>query len=222
MTSSGTFGLTDDLARRIEDLRPSIPGWCSPEKAAALAGAVLVLQARTVVEIGVFGGSSLIPIAMALQHQGSGCVFGIDPWDTSSALEEMVDPANLEWWRGVDLESIRKGCELLLERHALNFFARLVQGRSEDVVGRFVGASVDLLHIDGNHSEAKSVRDVELYLPKVRAGGLVFFDDVQWVEGGRHTTARAVELLKEACEPMFFVGDCVVMRKLARPAEEAP
>lgn len=206
--------LDPTLRDRIEDIRPTIPGWCSAEKAAVLAQAVLTERARVVVEIGVFGGSSLIPMAMALQHQGFGCVFGIDPWDTSSAIEDMVDPANLEWWRGVDLESIRRGCEAIIEAHALHFYTRLVQARAEDVVERF-GQEIDILHIDGNHSEAKSTTDAALYLPKVRPGGLVFFDDVGWTEAGKPTTRKAVALVEAACDRLFDVSGCAVLRKRA-------
>jgi predicted O-methyltransferase YrrM len=42
------------------------------------------------------------------------------------------------------------------------------------------GAVIDILHLDGNHSAEASTRDVENYLPRLRRGGYLWFDDVNW------------------------------------------
>lgn len=201
------------LLRRIQELRATRPGWCSAEKAERLAFAVLEIRPKLCVEIGVFGGSSLAPQLLALQHLGSGRVVGIDPWETVAALEEMIDEANRGWWGSIDIEAIRKGCESFVADHGLTPYCELVVARSEDVASRFADAAIDMLHVDGNHSEAKSTKDVELYLPKVRAGGLIFFDDVSWREGGVATTSHAIGILDGACERVGFVTDCQIFVK---------
>ena len=52
----------------------------------------------------------------------------------------------------------------------------------------------DILHIDGNHSEATSLYDVKKWTPLVKPGGLIIFDDTTW-----GTTGRAVQWLDENC-----------------------
>lgn len=55
--------------------------------------------------------------------------------------------------------------------------AQLIVGRSEDVVDR-IRFSIDLLFVDGDHRMQPALRDLELYVPKVRSGGIVVLDDM--------------------------------------------
>jgi len=50
---------------------------------------------------------------------------------------------------------------------------------------------IDILHIDGNHEEISSCRDVELYVPKLKTGGYLWFDDANWKE-----TKKAINLIE--------------------------
>jgi len=54
-----------------------------------------------------------------------------------------------------------------------------------------INYEIDILHIDGNHEEESSCKDVELYLPRVKKGGYVWFDDANW-----HQTQKAINLLQ--------------------------
>jgi predicted O-methyltransferase YrrM len=201
------------LLRQVCDALPHLPGWCSEAKAAALVHAVLFSRPSLCVEIGVFGGRSLVPQALALRALGKGRIIGIDPWETGAALESMVADKNKIWWSSVSLRDIREGCERAVERLELRPHVELVAARSEDVVDRlFLDSSIDVLHIDGNHSEEKSTRDVSLLLPKLRPGALVFFDDVSWEEDGQTTTRRAYELLCRIADPIAMVDDCAILR----------
>ncbi len=191
-----------------------VEGWCSPAKARALMAAVLDTSARACVEIGVFGGSSLVPVALALRELGHrGKVYGIDPWDTAAALDGMVAAANREWWSGVQMGKIKASCEAIICDFGLSQYVELIQARSEDVVGRFESESLDLLHVDGNHSERHSLGDVEAYLPKLRSGGIVFVDDIWWAEGGKYTTQAATLHILDYCEEITIVSDCLQARK---------
>jgi hypothetical protein len=67
---------------------------------------------------------------------------------------------------------------------------------------------VDVLHIDGNHSEEQSTADVHMWLPKIRSGGLVWFDDTDW-----KSTENARRLLAERCEHVSDVGTCALYRR---------
>src|SRR5678809_752199 len=100
--------MSPELHTKINHI-PSLQGWCPLDKAQFLAELTVSNNLQAAVELGVFGGRSLIAIAIACQHKGSGFIYGIDPWSNSSALEGTNSEANNEWWRQVDLEAIYRG-----------------------------------------------------------------------------------------------------------------
>lgn len=207
----------ETLMTRVSQVQPSIQGWCSLEKAQALCEAILSAVPELCVEIGVFGGSSLIPQAMALKENGRGIIHGIDPWSVDAALEEMHSPENKEWWgKKVDLEGVYKHCCDNIRHCGVQDYCRLIRQKAEDVVTEFFDESIDILHIDGNHSEALSYKDATLYLPKVKRGGLIFFDDIWWADGQEEaTTRKAIVFLQESCVKLRLVGkDCMILQKL--------
>ena len=70
---------------------------------------------------------------------------------------------------------------------------------------------IDILYIDGNHSEPASMKDVMLYLPKVRQGGYIWYNDSIWPE-----RQEALDLLSEECEVVKLIddGNCILFKKL--------
>lgn len=205
----------EELLAKVVDLRPKIQGWCSDEKAIALVEAIVQRRPEVVVEIGVFGGSSLIPQALAVKNNGIGHVYGIDPWTVDAALEEMRSDQNRDWWRTINFESIYQHCHGHLVAQGLTGVCTLLRDKAENVVDRFADESVDMLHIDGNHSELLAYRDAQLYLPKVKPGGLIVFDDIWWTDGGDEaTTRKAIVHLQTHCTKLRLVGkDCMLLQK---------
>lgn len=195
------------LIRSIDAVLPKLPGWCTPQKAHALAELILTTKPEVSVEIGVFGGSSLIPQALAHEFNSRGRVYGIDPWSKDASLESVQERENLDWWAGQDYENIYRNCLRSVLELGLTEWCSIIRAKSEKAVNLF-DSVIDVLHIDGNHSEEKSVNDVFLYLPKVRPEGFVWFDDVDW-----HSTKRAVSFVEEQCERIKSVGTCVLYRK---------
>src|SRR3989344_1412129 len=145
----------NNLLDEIKTLLPKIHGWCVFEKAKKLVEIITEIQPELCVEIGVFGGSSLIPQAMALKHNKKGIIYGIDPWETDAALDEMLGNENKQWWASIDLENIYNHCQIHLKTLDLTN-CHLIKDKSENVVNQFEDNSIDLLHIDGNHSEVHS------------------------------------------------------------------
>ncbi len=155
-----------------------IEGWCTVAKACDLAAAVFALRPSVAVEIGIFGGSSLIPIAMAMRVNAYGQVIGIDPWSAVESAKGQTG-ANLEWWSALDHEAIYRGfMEAVNSEGVANQTVALRQtsdqSKPPDVI--------DLLHVDGNHGE-QAFRDIERFAPNVRVGGLCYLDDIGW-DGG--------------------------------------
>lgn len=202
------------ILEQVKNILPSIHGWCSYEKAAKFVEFITEQKPQLCVEIGVFGGSSLIPQALALKPH-SGIVVGIDPWKNDAALESMVDEANKEWWGKLNLEDIYKHCKENIVKYKVESNCKLIRDKSENVVSNFHDESIDLLHIDGNHSEDLSYKDATLYLPKVKSGGFIFFDDIYWTEGDNYaTTRKAITYLLGECEKIDIVNnDCLILRK---------
>lgn len=65
---------------------------------------------------------------------------------------------------------------------------------SEQAVLQFPDESINILHIDGNHTEQIALADAKMFLPKVKKGGYIWFDDVNW-----SSTNKAVQFLTENC-----------------------
>lgn len=189
-----------------------LEGWCTQEKATDLCQLILRIKAELVVEIGVFGGRSLIPMGLAMKFLGRGMVFGIDPWDTQAAIEGSHDPVNDDWWSKVDLNLIMDKAMDAIRDAGVRKFVSVIPMHAKDGRRHFRKLSIDLLHIDGCHSEEASTRDVEDWLPLVRHGGYIVFDDADW-----ESTQKAVAMLDKHCEREGSIGGkCLVFRKTRR------
>jgi len=66
-----------------------------------------------------------------------------------------------------------------------------LRGRALDMV-KFMNESIDLLLIDGDHSYEGVTSDLRAYLPKVKAGGILFLHDWGWAEGVRSAVRELV------------------------------
>ena len=177
-----------DIESVIAD-RVRYPGWCELPKAVTLVSAIMALRPAVTVEIGVFGGSSLIPMALAHREIGIGTVIGIDPWSSVAASEGYTGDHLIWWGKTVDLEKVYQEFMQRIAELQLTNCVQIVRSTSDAFTPP---QTIDLLHIDGQHSD-QAVRDVERYASRVRVGGMVFSDDINWVGGG---VLRSVAKLK--------------------------
>jgi predicted O-methyltransferase YrrM len=168
-----------------------IPGWCSIDKALDLAAVVIALRPKIIVEIGVFGGKSLLPMAMACESIGAGVVIGIDPW-SNAASSEGYTGENAQWWGKLNHEEIYHSFMGNIARLALKNRVAIERAKSDAAA---VPATIDLLHVDGQHTE-QAIRDVNRFAANVRVGGIVCMDDINWTNDGRAEVAKAVDALK--------------------------
>jgi predicted O-methyltransferase YrrM len=179
-----------DLKRKVFKSMKELHGWCSEEKANILVDMILLTKPEKVVEIGVWGGKSLVPMAYAVQANGNGQVYGIDPWSPDASSVGM-DGVNLDWWSHVDHEGVYQGLVSSIAKFGLQdhvVLLRETSAQADPIEG------IGLLHIDGNHSDEASYIDVTKWVPHVKKGGIIVFDDVNW-----STTSRAVTWLNENC-----------------------
>lgn len=186
----------DKCKRKALYFLPTIQGWCTAEKAERMMDLIYETHPEVCVEVGVYGGSSVYPTAVALKYLDQGLIYAIDPWRNEDCLVgyEIGDP-NYNWWKRVDLEDIYDGFLKVLRRHKLNSYCYVLRMRGDEAIAQFPDASIDILHIDGNHTEESALYDAKAYLPKVKQGGYIWFDDANWP-----TTGKAIDYLLEHCE----------------------
>lgn len=174
-----------DLMARIAFAHPQLQGWCELDKAQLLAALVLSVRMQRVLEIGIYGGKSLIPMAMALREIGhAGIIIGIDPWKADESAVGQ-DKENAEWWAKLDHEQIYQSFYRGLHREGVSEWVRVERKRSDDYLP---DAPLDLLHTDGNHGE-QALRDTQRYAPFVRVGGFCCLDDLGWSGGAVQRSA---------------------------------
>lgn len=213
--------MTTDLVKLITELthptsQSALPGWCSTEKALLMAEIVIAEQPTLVVELGVFGGRSFIPLALTLaeinkEQPVKRIAVGIDPWSNAVAIEGMDpndanDTRNIEYWSQVPMADVLRRCSNAIDKLKLWPVAALLHGRAEELHSLFAPDSIDICHIDGNHHTA--IRDVQLWLPKCRPGATVIFDDANWNE-----TQSALRLLETLADLVTDRGGYRVYRK---------
>lgn len=175
---------------RVSELIPTLPGWTEVEKAQRLTAMVLALKPELSVEIGVYGGRSLLALAFGHKANAYGAVLGIDPFTNEAACEGYAGE-NLKSWQAVPFDTIYKGLTETLRREGVQNVVLLVREKSDNVTPP---AKIDLLHLDGQHTDQAS-RDVGRFAPNVRVGGLCVVDDTGWTNDGDAPVQRAVELL---------------------------
>lgn len=168
-------------------------GWCTTQKAITLCGLILEHKPKIAVELGVFAGRSLFPIAMALEQNGEGVIYGIDPWTKAAAIEGENGKENDDWWNNnVDLERIFAGFVSKYAMLGLANHCRWMRDTAEDAALTFPDGSVDFLHQDSNHSELVSCRQVDVWFPKLAPNAIWVLDDTDWP-----TQQNAIEKIKE-------------------------
>lgn len=180
----------DDLHELLATRLESVLGWCSVEKADYLAERVNEDRVRNFLELGVYGGRSLIAVALAVKTVfGSDLkdvsVVGVDPWSAAASLENnpMSDEASLKnaaYWSRINYEAVYNGCKDSLKQFGVSSIVRLERTTAKEYVDKVPSRSLDMLHQDGNHEEMSCCREVDLYYDKVRPGGLWIFDDTNW------------------------------------------
>lgn len=183
----------------------ALDGWTSPARLYMMADLILGEKPELVVELGVFGGRSFIAQALALKHNGEGLIVGVDPWRKAAAIEG-ENEANQKWWSTIDIEAIHRQAMQAVWDNQLEQHAVIVRSESQHCFQLFDG--IDILNIDANHSEEASCRDARLWLPRVRKGGHVWFDDCDWP-----STHKAQAIVGEHCDVVVDNGHWKLYRK---------
>lgn len=157
-----------------------VMGWFKPTQKDWYVEQIKKIKNGIVVEIGVYGGASILSVADIAKNNGVK-IYGIDPW-------EQIDEANGEKLIGEDkiiLQTRLLKCRVNLENilKKLNYTnINLIQGKSQDdyVINKFDDNSIDIVFVDGNHSYESVFMDLSLWYLKVKGGGMIAGHDWKW------------------------------------------
>jgi hypothetical protein len=179
--------LSPSLREELEEVSRGIPvdegGGASLLKILVLAELIVVNELCRIVEIGVYRGRLMLPLAHLMLRLGRGEVVGIDPYSAGAAVqrEARTDGLDLvEWPSSVDWTALHGDLIEAISQRGLGERAHLIRRRSRDAADSFVAAPIDMLHVDGNHDREAVETDIELFMPHMADGGLLIMDDVSW------------------------------------------
>jgi predicted O-methyltransferase YrrM len=147
------------------------------------------------IEIGSYMGESTMLFASTHIFD---VIFSIDPHEGNEEFNEM---------NGYDWDFIKN-------EYALNtrFFNNIVHlaDYSYNISNKFKENSIDFIYIDGNHSYKSLKKDFELFLPKLKKGGIIAghdYDPNAWPE-----VIKAIH--EEVGEPDIIFNDSSWIKKL--------
>lgn len=162
----------------LEEVCNSLEGFCSYGKVEAMSTLITQKGYQSVAEIGVFGGRSLLPMAYTMKCRGKGMVYGIDPYTVSDAIQDYGEDLN-ERTKQIDFEKVYEDIRKNISKFELEDHCTLLRKTSNEAVNEI--PSIELLHIDGNHSYKNVASDLGNYVPKLVSGGILWMDDCDWV-----------------------------------------
>lgn len=194
--------LPESVRDTITRVLPTMLGWCTVEKGIRLAELVwasgditydlpsLLAQGRKgmglptpcSVELGVHGGRSLLPQALAWDALGYGTAVGVDAWDYSADAEGTNDPANAEWWKTVNHAQVYMRAHRDLTAHAVRWaLLRAHSLPAAEMIQRSPRAGhIMLLHQDSNHSPEVALPEIAAWEPLLHPQAIWVTDDADW------------------------------------------
>ena len=119
---------------------------------------------KTIVELGVFHGDSYIAFCDAIVQLGLPTkIFGVDTWQGDVHISNYPE------------EIYKDFCSFHDPRYS--GFSTLMRMFFDEAVSNFADSSIDLLHIDGQHTYESVKEDFETWFPKVSDNGIILFHD---------------------------------------------
>lgn len=120
-------------------------------------------------EIGVHNGSSM---SYVLQSKYNKKCIGIDPFENL-----LTNDPNMEHYQKLDKITMLKTSENLNNNNKYNAEIKLIQDYSNNVKLTNIN-NIDLLFLDGDHNYKAVKEDFYKFMPLVKKGGYIVFDDL--------------------------------------------
>ncbi|HEY2801197.1 MAG TPA: class I SAM-dependent methyltransferase [Chthoniobacterales bacterium] len=156
-------------SRRFEPVRYGVGAWT--EHIFFAYDLVAQLRPTMLVELGTDRGESYFAFCQSALENATGTrCFAIDHWQGDSHAGS-YDETTFR-----DVASAN--------RKYFAAFSTLLRSSFDDALDRFAPESIDLLHIDGHHTEVAVRHDLDSWLPKLCPGGILLMHDVAVRERG--------------------------------------
>lgn len=188
-----------ELYKDIKDNHLDIESDTSQRDCKALESVVqMVLRDKvTVLEIGSWKGMTTSVLAKTVESFG-GRVFAVDNWEGSSTPHHRNQVSKIDVF-----SAFRQNMEILGLSNLVHplFMDSLVASSI------FANSSLDLVFIDADHKYEHAKQDIEIWLPKVKIGGIICGHDCQeyYTKLGSYKKVVDSSLLEEAipgiCHP---------------------
>ena len=126
---------------------------------------IAALRPRVFVELGTDRGESYFAFCQSVAENQTGTrCFAVDTWRGDQQAG------------GYDETT----CDEVSTHNARHYaeFSTLLRCTFDDALERFRDQTIDLLHLDGLHTEEAVRHDVESWLPKLRPGGILLMHDI--------------------------------------------
>jgi len=155
-----------------------VSGWFGPEQKKLYKKLVGDISNGVIVEIGVYGGASLLTIADVCKRNNN-LIFAIDPWELATlANGKALSSEELED-RTARLIPVRENLETIVEDLDYDHI-HLIQDFSIAASARyFDGISIDLIMLDADHSYEAVKADLAAWWPLLKEGGKFLGHDYQ-------------------------------------------
>ena len=125
------------------------------------------------VEVGVWRG---VHALMLLQNWEKGVLFCVDPWKTGAEFNEngeCIDASGFTPQSGRRMEGCYKSALKALDKFISSGRCVVMRKTSEEASANFKDASLDWVYLDAQHHGKGSRQDIEMWIPKVRSGGVI-------------------------------------------------
>lgn len=186
-----------DLKKQVVDYLQK--SWCTEEKVNLMMDLIVLTQPKVCVEIGVFTGSSFLPMVAALSFLENGTAYAIDSWSNFEAIKGIpTNDQNYKWWSVVNMWEVKKLFLNTMDKWSFSKFYVVIPTSSKLAASKF--DQIDFLHIDGNFSEQGSLEDVLFYLPKVVPGGYILLSNLFLKLDNQYPKMKSLSVLLEECE----------------------
>ncbi len=164
-------------------------------------------RAMNSLEIGAFEGRGSLIIADLLCKHPESKLYCVDPWDD-------------EYVKGFakfnDLNGLFKGQYARFTENTNAVSAIVPLRGTSDAIVPTLSVGIDFAYIDGDHSPEQVYKDGCMVFEKLVSGGVMVFDDYEWVHNGVRCRDGVDKFLKEYKDSLrvLFVAYQVGIQKL--------
>lgn len=131
-------------------------------------------------------------------------LYGVDPYLKYDEYREYKDQA--------EMDGIYEYAQAVMRDHVNKGRYEFIRKKSEDAVKEFEDGSLDFVYIDANHEDDYPLRDIEMWAPKVRKGGMIMGHDYVRIKVLKFTIKDALEKYTKEhnINPWFVLGTFMV------------